>query len=80
MAAAGLVAHEDVADAAVDEGVVRREVRAAGIAEYDVDTLGLQALHDGIDCAHRFRPPFVLLRLTGDEKSRHGRPDIRFYQ
>src|SRR3712207_586980 len=52
VAAARLVAHEDVADAAVDEGVVGGEVGAAGEAEYDVDALGLQALHHGIDRAH----------------------------
>ncbi len=52
MAAAGLVAHEDVADAGVDESVVRRQVGSAGEAEYDVHTLCLQALHDGFDRAH----------------------------
>ena len=52
MAAAGLVAHEDVADARVDERVVGREVGAAGEAEYDVHTLRLQAFHHGIDRTH----------------------------
>jgi len=51
-AAARLVSHEDVPDAGVVEGVVGREVRAAGQAEYDVDTLGLEAFHQGIDCTH----------------------------
>ena len=51
--AAGLVADEDVADAGVVEGVVGRQVRATGQAEYDVDALRLQALHHGIDCTHR---------------------------
>ena len=52
VAAAGLVADEDVADARVDERVVGREVRAARIPEYDVDTLGLEAFHDGVDRTH----------------------------
>ena len=61
VAAARLVTHEDVADAGVDEGVVGGEVRAAGKAEYDVDALRLQALHQGIDRPHA-RPPSVGLR------------------
>ena len=52
VSAAGLVAHEDVADAAVDERVVGGKVGAPGEAEYDVHTLRLQALHDGIDRTH----------------------------
>ena len=52
MATAGLVAHEHVADAGVDEGVVRREIGTAREAEYDLHTLCLQALHDGFDRAH----------------------------
>ena len=52
MAAAGLVAHEDVADAGIDEGVVSREVCAAGKSEDDVDALRLQTLHYGIYRAH----------------------------
>ena len=38
------------------ERVVGREVGAAGQAEYDVDALRLQALHDGIDRAHALPP------------------------
>src|SRR5439155_7855540 len=34
------------------ERVIRGQVRAAGIAEYDVDTFGLEAFHDGVDGAH----------------------------
>ena len=41
--------------AGVDERVVGREVGAARIAEYDVDALGLEALHDGIDGARIIR-------------------------
>src|SRR6201999_4006073 len=52
MAAAGLVTHEDAADARVHESVVRREVRASGIPEYDVPTFCLKALHHGIDRSH----------------------------
>ncbi len=77
MAAAGLVAHEDVADAAVDERVVGGKVGSAGEAEYDVHTLRLQALHDGIDRTHlttssqqrraghggRRRPPSLVVAL-----------------
>ena len=47
-----LVAAQDVADAGVVERVVGGEVRAAGDAEYGVDALGLQALHDRVDCPH----------------------------
>ena len=36
----------------VDERVVGGKVGAAGEAEYDVHTLRLQALHDGIDRTH----------------------------
>ena len=50
--AAGLVADEDVADAAVDERVVGREVGAAGQAEDDIDALRLQTFHQGIDSPH----------------------------
>ena len=50
--AAGLVAYEDVPDPRVDERVVGREVRAAGVAEYDVDAFGLEAFHDGVDGTH----------------------------
>ena len=50
--AAGLVADQDVTDAGVVEGVVGREVGAAGKPEYDVDTLGLQAFHQSVDCTH----------------------------
>jgi hypothetical protein len=39
MAAARLVADQDVADARVHERVVGREVRTARVAEYDVDAL-----------------------------------------
>ena len=53
--AAGLVADEDVADAGVVERVVGREVRAAGEAEYDVDTFCLQAFHQCVDCTHSVR-------------------------
>src|SRR3712207_5068078 len=52
MAAAGLVADEHVADAAVDERVVGGQVCAARVAEYDLDALCLEAVHDGVDCAH----------------------------
>jgi hypothetical protein len=52
VAAAGLVAHEDVADAGVVHRVVGREVRAAGIPEYDVDALRLETLHDRVDRSH----------------------------
>ena len=34
------------------EGVVGREVRAAGIPEYDVDALRLEAFHDRVDRSH----------------------------
>jgi hypothetical protein len=62
MPAAGLVAHEDVVDARVVHRVVGREVRAAGIAEYDVDTLRLEALHDRVDRTHHrlLEPPSTL--------------------
>jgi hypothetical protein len=62
VAAAGLVAHEDVADASVVEGVVGGQVRAAGQAEDDLDALGLQALHQGIGGSHAMR---VYQRFSG---------------
>src|SRR6185312_4592024 len=52
VAAAGLVAHEDVADSPVDERVVGRQVGAAREAEDDVDALRLQTFHQRIYCAH----------------------------
>ena len=51
----------------VDERVVGREVRAAGKAEYDVDALRLQALHDGIDRSHALRPPSRVSDSDSDE-------------
>jgi hypothetical protein len=65
------VAHEDVTDAGVHEGVVGRKVRAAGEAEYDVHTLRLQALHDGIDRTHvttSFPHENVPARVAGVER------------
>ena len=50
--AAGLVAHEDVSQAAVYERVVGRQVGAAGEAEDDLHALRLQTFHHGIDRAH----------------------------
>jgi hypothetical protein len=41
VAAAGLVAHEDVADAGVHERVVGRQIRAAGEPEDDLHALRL---------------------------------------
>src|SRR4051812_43786357 len=52
MPAARLVAHEDVLDAGVVERVIGRQVRAARVPEYDLDALGLEAVHDGVDSAH----------------------------
>jgi hypothetical protein len=52
-----LVAAEDVAHPAVVEGVVGGEVRAAGDAEYGVDTLSLETFHDGVDRSHARAPP-----------------------
>ena len=66
VAAAGLVAHEDVADPRVDEGVVGREVGAAGRPEYDVDALCLQALHHGIDRSHHALTSFSEDRRAED--------------
>ncbi len=52
MAAARLVADEDVPDAGVIEGVVGGKVGAAREAEYDVDTLCLQTFHQSVNCTH----------------------------
>src|SRR5205085_8392250 len=58
--AAGLVPDQDVADARVVEGVVRREVGTARQPEYDVDPFRLEALHQGVDCAHwTYSPPLT---------------------
>src|SRR4051812_46198991 len=53
MAPTLLVADEDVLDAAVVERVVGGEVRPSGKAEYDLDTLGLETLDQGVDGTHR---------------------------
>jgi hypothetical protein len=45
----------DVPDARVVQGVVGGQVGAARDAEHVVDTLGLEALHDGVDGSHE--PP-----------------------
>ena len=52
MAAAGLVANEDVADAGVVERVVGGQVGPSGEAEYDVDTFRLQTFHQGVHGTH----------------------------
>ena len=52
VAAARLVADQDVADPPVVDRVVGGEVRAAGQAEHDLDALGLQGLHQGIGRPH----------------------------
>jgi hypothetical protein len=52
MSAARLVAHEDVADAGVDERVICGQVGPARIAEYDVHAFGLEAFHHGVDGSH----------------------------
>ena len=54
VAAAGLMTDQDVADPGVVEGIVGREVGAAGETEYDVHALGLEAFHQGVDCTHWF--------------------------
>ena len=50
--AALLVAHLDVAELGVDQGVVGGQVGAAGDAEDVFDTLGLEALHQCVGCSH----------------------------
>ena len=55
MAASGLVADEDVADAGVVERVIRREIGAARQPEYDIDTFCLQTFHQCINCTHSAR-------------------------
>src|SRR5205085_1519155 len=45
-------------------GVVGRKVRAAGQAEYDLDTLRLQAFHESVGRSHLRSPPFRLFRGT----------------
>ena len=77
VAAAGLVADEHVADAGVEERVVRRQVRAAGKAEYDLDALRLQALHQGVDCTHVRR--LLPGRGLGYASSRPGRVGSAVY-
>ena len=64
VAAAGLVADEDVTDAAADERVVGREVGAAGQAEDDVHALRLQAFHHGVDRSHLAELLSFYLRAT----------------
>src|SRR6202020_27225 len=55
MATTGLVAHQDVPDPSVVEGVVRREVGAARQPEYHVNTLCLETFHQCVDCTHSAR-------------------------
>ena len=43
-----LVAHEDVADRRVDDGVVYGQDASTGEAEHDLDALGLKAFHEGL--------------------------------
>src|SRR5207342_3554558 len=57
-----LVAALDVANARVVEGVVGREIRSAGDAEYGVDTLSLQAFHDCLDRSQS-EPPFKVSEI-----------------
>jgi hypothetical protein len=52
VSAAGLVAHQDVAQTTVDERVVGREVGATGQTEDDVHALRLQAFHHRVNCTH----------------------------
>ena len=52
VAGALLVTALDVAHARVVERVVGGQVGAARDPEYVLDALGLEALHDGVDCSH----------------------------
>jgi hypothetical protein len=54
VAAARLVADQDVADPRVHERVVGGQVRTTGITEYDVDAFGFEAFHDGVDGTHHW--------------------------
>ena len=69
MARALLVAAEDVPDAGVVERVVGREVRAAGDAEYGVDTFSLETFHDGVNRSHGHNLlPRIDCSLAGEAK------------
>ena len=63
-----LMAHEDVAQLVLmEDGVVNRQHRAAGIAEHHLDALVLQRLDDHLRAGHvlghnRFTPPFLVDR------------------
>ncbi len=74
-----LMAHEDVTDRRVEDGVVDRQDGAAGEAEHDLDPLHLQALDQGL-CSCEFHRGLLVgdgrgsglsygswLRLTGPE-------------
>jgi hypothetical protein len=58
VARALLVAALDVPQAGVVERVVGGQVRAPRNAEYMLDALGLEALHDGVDGSHDGAGPF----------------------
>ena len=79
MTSAGLVAYEDVPDARVDECVVGRKVRAAGIPEYDVNAFGLEALHDGVDGTHHRRFSSFVLQLADSNRSLSALESRRFW-
>src|SRR5439155_14859572 len=61
---------QHVADAGVVEGIVGREVRAAGQAEYVLDTLRLQTFHESVGRSHLRSPPFLLFRGTNSARRR----------
>jgi hypothetical protein len=56
VAGARLVPHQDVADAGVQQGVVERQVGAAGHAEDGVDTGSLERGDQCVGAAHRSLP------------------------
>ena len=48
VASALLVAHEDMTNRRINDRVINRQDRSAGIAEYDLDPFEFEALYEGL--------------------------------
>ena len=71
------VAHEDVADVAVVEGVVKRQGDAAGIAEEAVDAFARQAFEQDFRAVHQFAGFGLHNSMTPDKISNQNKKAIR---
>ena len=62
-----LVAHEDVAERAVEQRVVHRQDAAAGQAEDHLDALELEGSDEGLAAVQSHRPASLSLGVSGSE-------------